>query len=114
MGAVPWSSQLQVLWDTLGYSQLVSKKKAGVRFSSCLINHIHEQSQLPKKLMHELTYEDAQTSARAAHKAYLIFKQEKSHLASDTFLDNLATAIAATGHGKHATIVQTLKIREQV
>ena len=48
MGKVPWSPQLQVLRNQLGYWQLVIKKVAGRKVSSKLINCTYKQGKLPQ------------------------------------------------------------------
>jgi hypothetical protein len=112
MGEVPWSLQLQVLHYRLGYWQLVCKKVAGRRISTRLIERIWAKGQVSRRLLRDVTFSEASLEEKRAYKDYIAFKKSKSKKARDTFLDELADAIAKEGGIKHESIVKSLKTRE--
>ena len=114
MGEVPWSPQLQVLRHKLGYWQLVTKKLVGCKISTQLIERTREKGLVERVLLREITYTDAWEAERIAYKTYMAFKQTHSREARDTFLDELAHAIATEGKMKHASVVKSLKTREYI
>ena len=114
MGEVPWSPQLQVLRHQLGYWQLVCKKVIGHRISTRLIERTREKGQVRRILLRDITLGDARAAEKEAYKQYMAFKQTHSREARETFLDELAAAIAKEGGIKHESAVKLLKTREQV
>jgi hypothetical protein len=97
MGEVPWSPQLQALRDGLGYWQLVGKKVAGHRISTRLIERMRVKGQVRRRWIQDITYGEARMEEKVAYKKYMAFKRHKSKEARDTFLDELAGAIATEG-----------------
>jgi hypothetical protein len=114
MGEVPWSPQLQVLRHKLGYWQLVTKKLAGRKISTRLIERTREKGLIDRILLRDITYTEAWEAERLAYKTYMAFKQASSREARDTFLEELAHAIATEGKMKHASAVKSLKTREYI
>ena len=94
MGEVPWSPQLQVLRHKLGYWQLVTKKLVGRKISTRLIEWTREKGLINRILLRDITYAEAWEEERHAYKTYMAFKQMNSREARDTFLEELAHAIA--------------------
>ena len=112
MGEVPWSPQLQVLRHRLGYWQLICKKVAGKKISTRLIERIRVKGQVSKRLLRDVTFGEASVEEKRAYKDYMVFKRSKSKEARDTFLDELADAIAKEGGIQHESVIKTLKTRE--
>ena len=116
MGEVPWSPrQLQVLWHRLGYWQLVIKKVVGGKISTHLIECTQEKGLIDRILLQDITYAEA-TIAEEQHvyKTYMTFKQAHSRGACNTFLEELADAIATEGGMKHAFAMKTLRTQEYI
>jgi hypothetical protein len=65
-----------------------------------------------RRLLREITYAEAEVAEKLAHKTYMMFKQSHSRAARDTFLDELADAIAKDSTIRHASVLKTLKMRE--
>jgi len=114
MGGVPWSPQLQVLRHRLGYWQLICKKVVGRKISTHLIERVKEKGQVEGTHLREIMYGQAVAEEQRAYKAYMIFKRTHSREARDTFLDELADAIAKEGGMKHESAVKSLKTREYI
>jgi hypothetical protein len=112
MGEVPWSPRLQILCNQLGYWQLVTKKIQGQRVSTRLIERIRQKGQVERRLLREIKYEEVEEAERLAYKKYMTFKCTHSKEARDTFLDELADAIAKDGNIRHESVLKTLKTRE--
>ena len=114
MGGVPWSPQLQVLRHRLGYWQLICKKVVGRKISTRLIERIREKGQVNRTPLRDITLGEAIEEERRAYKTYMTFKLKHSREARDTFLDELADAIAKEGGMKHESVVKSLKTREYI
>ena len=69
---------------------------------------------MDRVLLREITYTEAWEAERLAYKTYMAFKQVNSREARDTFLEELAHAIAIEGKMKHASVVKSLKTREYI
>jgi hypothetical protein len=114
MGEVPWSPQLQVLRHRLGFWQLVCKKVAGRRISTRLIERFRRKGQVESTSLRGIALGEAIEEEQRAYKTYMNFKQKKSRESCDTFLDELADAIAKEGGVKHESVVKSLKTREYI
>ena len=114
MGEVPWSPQLQVLRHKLSYWQLVTKKLVGRKISTRLIEHTRKKGLIARRLCRDITYAEAWEEERHAYKTYMVFKNTNSREARDTFLAELAHAIAIEGKMKHASAVKLLTTREYI
>ena len=114
MGEVPWSPQLQVLRHKLSYWQLVTKKLVGRKISTRLIEHTRKKGLIARILWRDITYVEAWEEERHAYKTYMAFKYTNSREACNTFLEELAHAIAIEGKIKHASAVKLLKTRKYI
>jgi hypothetical protein len=114
MGEVPWSPQLQVLRHRLGYWQLVCKKVAGRNVSTRLIERTRVKGRVERQFLRDVTFGEAREEEKEAYKRYTAFKRNKSREARDTFLDELAEAIAEEGGTKYESVVKSLKTREHM
>jgi hypothetical protein len=62
----------------------------------------------------DITLGEAIEEEQRAYKTYMNFKQKNSRESHDTFLDELADAIAKEGDMKHESAVKSLKTREYI
>jgi hypothetical protein len=65
-----------------------------------------------RRLLREITDVEAEAAEQLAYKAYMMFKRSHSREARDTFLDELADAIAKDSNIRHESVLKTLKMRE--
>ena len=72
------------------------------------------KGQVDRRLLRDITFGEARAEERNAYKKYMAFKWNNSRDARDTFLDELANAIAEEGGVKHESVVKSLKMREHI
>jgi hypothetical protein len=72
------------------------------------------KGQVDRWLLRDITFGKARAEEMNAYKRYMAFKRKNSRDAWDTFLDELAKAIAEEGGVKHESVVKSLKTWEHI
>jgi hypothetical protein len=108
MGRVPFSPALQVCCDTLGSWQLIMKKIKGIKVSSHMLKCLTKSSWVRWKLVQEISLKAAKQAERKAYKELMAFKWSFAETSLETFIDDLADAIAKDGNLEKASVVWQL------
>ena len=109
-GGVAWSPTLQKAIDSITLFQLICKRRKGVKVSGRLIHRLAAKIDSP--LAPQMTLQEATSQLHQSFRTYKQVKKDGSTL-RQTWMEDLASALASTGKTDAATHLTNLLRREQ-
>ena len=112
MGGTPFSPKLNLHHEKVNLWQLTIKKIKGNKVSSKILDRLARRTGTTQHLRRDITVAEAEEEERKAHKEHAEFTKKNVAESRETFLDDLALAIAKDGNKQKVSIVKQLKNRE--